>query len=452
MRKELLGLMITALLIVGIAGAALPAMGPNQGFSTKGSLEVAKDLTVGGSVTVGGVSIVNGVVSDDLVMDSNKDFSTNAGTSVFDWRLATGKFYTSTGINYLMGDVEAAGDIDAVGDGTFDGISVAALDARIDVYDVDFPANVTRIETLEGYVGDPSELDTAADNLVAAINATDGRIEDLETAVGTVANLDTTATDLTEAVNELLGTIGPIALIDVAADDLVAAINGTTDRLDDAEEAIGTVTNLETTATDLTEAVNEVLGLVGPMALLDVAADDLVAAINATTDRLDAVEEAIGTIGDLDTTATDLVGAVNETYGMFSGLQTDHGNNVTRIAALETASFPITFNYDAASVDRHIFVANGAYVVTGIKMIPRVVGSNGGAVNVMLKLCDDDEAPSAGDDALTGTLDLKGTADRIQSGTLSGTPTLADGDSLALDFTGTLTDAVGTITVYVRRA
>jgi hypothetical protein len=85
-------------------------------------------------------------------------------------------------------------------------------------------------------------------------------------------------------------------------------------------------------------------------------------------------------------------------------------------------------------------------------MTPRVVGGDAGAVTVMVKLCDSGEAPTSGDNMLSGTLDLKGTADTPQSGTLSATVAIANGKIVALDFTGTLTAAVGTITLYGTRA
>ncbi|MCK9570679.1 hypothetical protein M0R72_17150 [Candidatus Pacearchaeota archaeon] len=111
-----------------------------------------------------------------------------------------------------------------------------------------------------------------------------------------------------------------------------------------------------------------------------------------------------------------------------------------------------TFDYDANSVDQGIFTASGAWTLTAVKMTPRVLGTDIGAVNVMPMLCDSGEAPSGGDAMLTGTLDLKGTADTPQSGTLSATVAIANGKVVALDFTGTLTSAVGTITLYGTRA
>jgi hypothetical protein len=110
-----------------------------------------------------------------------------------------------------------------------------------------------------------------------------------------------------------------------------------------------------------------------------------------------------------------------------------------------------TFDYDANSVDQGIFTASGGWVLTAIKLTPRVAGTDGGAVTAMLKICDSGEAPTSGDNMLSGTFDLKGAADTPQSGTVSA-GTIATGKIVALDFTGTLTSAVGTITLYGTRA
>ena len=110
-----------------------------------------------------------------------------------------------------------------------------------------------------------------------------------------------------------------------------------------------------------------------------------------------------------------------------------------------------TFAYDANSVDQGVFTASGAWTLTAVKMTPRVVGSSGSAVTVMVKICDSGEAPASGDNMLSSTLDLKGTADTPQSGTVSA-GSIANGKIVALDFTGDLTAAVGVITLYGTRA
>ena len=113
-----------------------------------------------------------------------------------------------------------------------------------------------------------------------------------------------------------------------------------------------------------------------------------------------------------------------------------------------TLNWPI----NAASVDENIFIANEAWEVTKIEEAHTVVGSDIGAVTVSLKVCDGTEAPSAGDAAQSAAFDLKGAANTVQTGTLSATKTLADGNRLGLDYTGTLTAlAGGVVTVHLKR-
>jgi len=110
-----------------------------------------------------------------------------------------------------------------------------------------------------------------------------------------------------------------------------------------------------------------------------------------------------------------------------------------------------TFDYDANSVDQGVFTASGGWVLTAVKMTPRVLGTDENAVTVMVKICDSGEAPTSGDNMLSGTLDLKTGVDTPQSGTVS-SGTISTSKIVALDFTGTLTSAVGTITLYGTRA
>jgi hypothetical protein len=132
--------------------------------------------------------------------------------------------------------------------------------------------------------------------------------------------------------------------------------------------------------------------------------------------------------------------------------QSDYINQTAINSSISALVVPLaTYDYDANSVDRGVFTASGGWVLTAVKMTPRVAGVDGSAVTVMIKICDSGEAPASGDNMLSGTLDLKGTADTPQSGTVS-SGAIANGKIVALDFTGTLTSAVGTITLFGTRA
>lgn len=106
--------------------------------------------------------------------------------------------------------------------------------------------------------------------------------------------------------------------------------------------------------------------------------------------------------------------------------------------------------YLAASVDKSFFVADRAYKVKAIRGRVDVAGTDGGAVTATIRKVPSGTALASGTVLHSGTFNLKGTAATNQTLTLSATSGVLDiaaGDSLAVDFTGTLTSATGTISV-----
>lgn len=115
----------------------------------------------------------------------------------------------------------------------------------------------------------------------------------------------------------------------------------------------------------------------------------------------------------------------------------------------------ITFDYDAASVDRAFFVAQRAYVVKGIIGRPQVAGTDAGAVTAIVKKAASATAITSGTALHSSTYNLKGTAATNQALTLSTTASdleIPSGTSIGIDFTGTLTAAVGVISVLLAPA
>lgn len=120
--------------------------------------------------------------------------------------------------------------------------------------------------------------------------------------------------------------------------------------------------------------------------------------------------------------------------------------------------FAISTELLAASVDKWVFVADRAYKVIAIKESHSVVGGTSAAVSP--RKVTDTSAPGAGAGATvkeltTGAFDLTtGVAvNTSTSGTLSSTASdliLAAGDKIGLDFSGTLTGLVGSMTIYLR--
>lgn len=111
---------------------------------------------------------------------------------------------------------------------------------------------------------------------------------------------------------------------------------------------------------------------------------------------------------------------------------------------------PAQLWYVPTSVDVPFFVATRAYKVIAITGVPEVAGTDGGAVTAVIKKAPSATALASGTALHSGTFNLKGTAATNQALTLSTTATdllIEAGDRIGIDFTGTLTSAVGAVTV-----
>lgn len=109
----------------------------------------------------------------------------------------------------------------------------------------------------------------------------------------------------------------------------------------------------------------------------------------------------------------------------------------------------------AADFDAPFFIADRAYIVTAVRERHQTAGTDASAVTLMVKKVPSGTAKASGTDVLSAGINMKATADTVQSGSLHGTAanyTLAAGDSLALVTTGVLTslDGVG-VTVILKK-
>lgn len=112
----------------------------------------------------------------------------------------------------------------------------------------------------------------------------------------------------------------------------------------------------------------------------------------------------------------------------------------------------VSIEYVAASVDKVAFVAPRAYIVKGITGRPTVAGTDAGAVTAVIKKAASGTAITAGTALHSSTYNLKGTADTIQTLTLSTTATdlrIDAGTAIGIDFTGVLTSATGVVTLVL---
>lgn len=126
------------------------------------------------------------------------------------------------------------------------------------------------------------------------------------------------------------------------------------------------------------------------------------------------------------------------------------GGNLTFLSEM-VINVPIS----ASSVDQFVFVSDGAWTITSVKEIHAVAGNDGSDVNFTVMVCDDGEGPDEGLMVHNSTVDLKAGAKTIQEADISGLAanvTLANNDTIAVDFQGNLaTLAGGVITIEMKR-
>ncbi len=112
----------------------------------------------------------------------------------------------------------------------------------------------------------------------------------------------------------------------------------------------------------------------------------------------------------------------------------------------------IVIPIDANSVDNSVFIADDNWQVTKLSAVPTVAGSTNAAVTV--KKCVTTTAPASGTALHATAFDLTATTNTVQNATLVATTAtlqLAAGNRLALDFSGTLTNLVGNVSIFLKR-
>lgn len=139
-----------------------------------------------------------------------------------------------------------------------------------------------------------------------------------------------------------------------------------------------------------------------------------------------------------------------------AGGQTDF-DKITSMKKLVPNFETVRFRQSAGETlaDLSFYIAARPVKVVGARASHGTAGSDGGAVTLQVTKCTTTQAPSAGTPLLTNNtnagFDLKATANTPQTGALVGTAasvTLAAGNRLALDLTGTPT-AVANLVVEV---
>lgn len=128
--------------------------------------------------------------------------------------------------------------------------------------------------------------------------------------------------------------------------------------------------------------------------------------------------------------------------------------NSTRNPTATAGFIPVSMNYNVPAADTSIFQADRAYIVRGIRGTPDVAGT-GGACTATIRKVPSGTAITSGTALHSSTYNLVGSVNTSQVLTLSTTTSdllLKAGDRIAVDFTGTATSAVGSITVNLSPA
>jgi hypothetical protein len=124
---------------------------------------------------------------------------------------------------------------------------------------------------------------------------------------------------------------------------------------------------------------------------------------------------------------------------------------------LSTEQYLVASFYIAGTVaDVQFWTAPAKCEVVAVREVHAVAGDDAGAVTGTIRRCQGTEAATAGDNLLSETIDLKGTALTEQTPALTATTadlTLEAGNRLSLDVTGTTDTLAGVIlTVLLKRA
>ena len=123
---------------------------------------------------------------------------------------------------------------------------------------------------------------------------------------------------------------------------------------------------------------------------------------------------------------------------------------------LSTEQYLVATHYIASTVaDVQFWTAPVKCEVVAVREVHTTAGTDGSDVTGTIRRCQGTEAATAGDDLLSATINLKGTALTEQTPALTATTanlTLEAGDRLSLDVTGNTTALAGVIlTVLLKR-
>jgi len=292
-----------------------------------------------------------------------------------------------------------------------------------------------------------SKTDQSTD--INKINGSIGHLTDAATGLDNISgNLTAALADLRDANQTQFGQIDSkiTTLTGNAQTDFDAAFQEIVDantRIDDATQKIE---NVNTDLADLSKT--------------------LTSQITDANARIDDVSKTAGDTSDAVTALNDTVGTINAGLGTVTTNLTDLSGTVTTLSASVTADSntvaSLTFTIPSGAinaangVDRYIWTSDGTYQITKIIFQQSAVESTGATTTLTIKKVPGGTAIGSGTDILASPVNLKTglAANTPFTATLNSTAAnvkLAAGDSLALDFTNTVTEYSGCVTITLKK-
>lgn len=172
-------------------------------------------------------------------------------------------------------------------------------------------------------------------------------------------------------------------------------------------------------------------------------------------------------LSDTDGALADTAGTISMPVGqVIPGTATTLGTAYDKLLRVDFAAaaviaaeqvVAITTELLAASVDKWVFVADRAYAVTAVREVHSVIGGSGAVVRPRKVTAAGTDAPGAAagstvKELTAADIGLETTINVAQSPALAATAAdllLAAGDKIGLNFGGTLTGLVGSLTIIL---
>ncbi len=386
--------------ILILEGAALAGWYPRSAsYNTSGDIIgdngiFAGDVSITGILSTGG-NVSDGVFNEDIALAAGYDWYSKAGAGVVDLHNMTGYFYTPSGINILNGNVKIAGTKTFMVNGgaaTF-GSSITAASLVVNT-----TAKAEDLEsTDDAYVKDDAIIDGGlrVDETITA-----NKLVSNTTLEGTYLYLLNNAYLLHNFEAEGTARIGSTATAN-------AVVSNTT------------ITGTGIRGTSLSDSGNAVvggtLGVAGAASMASLTVNSSGTAAIITADKL----------------------------------------TVAGVIIPQAITIPVRLSSD--SENGTVFIPiSGNYQVIGIQEAHSVAATDLHTVTATLVKCSSTQAPAtAGTVIMSNTINLKGTPETIQTGTLhinDGTCKVNTTERLGIRFNNPLTGlAGGCLSISVKR-